>query len=139
MTMFKKGRVGFSESHRLGLCGSEVKFCLHWSACRTNWAPTVWLLPPKNHHEIWWCRLYFFNITRKISTKYSLSEEFSMTSSFYSSLLFFWYTKKLRSVLLWCFDFLSWRRSWISPSCFEFFYIFMYILKPKTECVHMYP
>ena len=43
-TMFEKGRVSFSESHRLGLCGSEVKTCLHWSAYRTNWAPTVYIL-----------------------------------------------------------------------------------------------
>ena len=42
-TMFEKGRVSFSESHRLGLCGSEVKTCLHWSAYRTNWAATVYL------------------------------------------------------------------------------------------------
>ena len=27
-TMFEKGRVSFSEPHRLGLCGSEVKTCL---------------------------------------------------------------------------------------------------------------
>ena len=27
--MFGKGRVSFSESQRLGLCGSEVKTCLH--------------------------------------------------------------------------------------------------------------
>ena len=40
-TMSEKGRVSFSESHRLGLCGSEVKTCLHWSAYRTNWAPRV--------------------------------------------------------------------------------------------------
>ena len=40
-TMFEKGRVSFSESHMLGLCGSEVKTCLHWSAYRTNWAPTL--------------------------------------------------------------------------------------------------
>ena len=28
-TMFVKGKVSLSESHRLGLCGSEVKTCLH--------------------------------------------------------------------------------------------------------------
>ena len=27
-TMSEKGRVSFSESHRLGLCGSKVKTCL---------------------------------------------------------------------------------------------------------------
>ena len=43
-TMSEKGRVSFSESHRLGLCGSEVKTCLHWSAYRTNWSPRVHLL-----------------------------------------------------------------------------------------------
>ena len=40
-TMFEKGRVSFSECHRLGLCGSEVKTCLQWSTCRTNRAPIV--------------------------------------------------------------------------------------------------
>ena len=40
-TMSEKGRISFSESYRLGLCGSEVKTCLHWSAYRTNWAPKV--------------------------------------------------------------------------------------------------
>ena len=38
---FGKGRGSFSESHRLGICGSEVKTCLHWSAYMTNWAPRV--------------------------------------------------------------------------------------------------
>ena len=28
-TMSEKGRVSFSESHGLGLCGSEVKTCLY--------------------------------------------------------------------------------------------------------------
>ena len=51
-------------------------------------------------NKIWWCRLYFFNITRKISTKYSLSQEFPMTSCFHSFLPFFWYTKKECSFMM---------------------------------------
>ena len=43
-TMLEKGRVSFSEYHTLGICGSAVKTCLHWSAYNTNWAPRVRVL-----------------------------------------------------------------------------------------------
>ena len=40
-TMFEQGGVSFSESHRIGICESELKTFLHWSSYKTNWAPRV--------------------------------------------------------------------------------------------------